>query len=64
MNIHIFKDRKIVLGFIVSLFLNVLAIVFAIKDNDFWLIFFISSLIISSLSIGRIGKLDKERKDS
>jgi hypothetical protein len=57
MNKRIIKDKKVIAGFLTSLLLNILTIIYAVNDNNSWLIFALVATGVLSLTISRANKL-------
>ena len=59
MSSRVLNDGKVILGFISSIVLSLLAIALAMNNNSFWVLFVIISLVVSTLSVFRADKLYK-----
>ncbi|WP_449537991.1 hypothetical protein [Ferdinandcohnia sp. Marseille-Q9671] len=57
MNFPVLKDVKAVIGFIMSLMLVGIAIVLATKNNSYWVVFVVLSLMVSYFSVRRADKI-------
>lgn len=60
MKSRVLNDGKVILGFILSIVLSLLAIALAMNNNSFWVFFTFISVVVSTLSVFRADKLYKK----
>lgn len=60
MKSRVLNDGKVILGFILSIVLSLLAIALAMNNNSIWVFFTFISVVVSTLSVFRADKLYKK----
>ncbi|MFL8936810.1 hypothetical protein ACKA06_08440 [Rossellomorea oryzaecorticis] len=60
MNKKVLTDIKSVMGFITALSLSIASIIFAVRENQLWVVAIVFSLVILALSVRRAERLYRE----